>query len=148
MMMRLMTLFILVAAPTLFAVAQYTNSGANWKVLSGLTYDKSEDQYGEIYVPKFSEDIKKLNGKTIVLEGYVVPFEGLFDPKKIIVSALPIASCFFCGGSGPETVAEVYLKDPVKYTAKPVRVTGRLELNSKDANQLMYILRDAKMEIL
>lgn len=128
--------------------AQYTSSGQNWKTLSVISYDKSEDEYGEIYVPKFSEGVKKLNGKIIVLEGYIVPFEGLFNPQKIILSALPIAQCFFCGGSGPETVAEVYLKVSTKYTTSQVRVTGRLELNSKDANQLMYILRDAKLEIL
>ena len=45
-------------------------------------------------------------------------------------------------------VAEIYLKESVKYTAKAVRVTGKLELNNKDYNQLMYVLRDAKMEIL
>jgi hypothetical protein len=123
-------------------------SSANWAKLAKVTYDKTEDEYGEIYVPKFSADVKSLSGKTIVLEGFIVPFDGLFDPKKIIVSSLPIASCFFCGGSGPETVAEVYLKEAVKYTAKAVRVTGTLYLNDKDYNQLMYVLKDAKMEVL
>jgi len=123
-------------------------SSANWAKLAKVTYDKTEDEYGEIYVPKFSSEVRGLNGKTIVLEGFIVPFDGLFDPKKIIVSSLPIASCFFCGGSGPETVAEVYLKEAVKYTAKAVRVTGTLYLNDKDYNQLMYVLKDAKMEVL
>jgi len=132
---------------TLPLMAQQTSS-ANWAKLAKVTYDKTEDEYGEIYVPKFSTDVRSMNGKTIVLEGFIVPFDGLFDPKKIIVSALPIASCFFCGGSGPETVAEVYLKESVKYTAKAVRVTGTLYLNDKDYNQLMYVLKDAKMEVL
>ena len=45
-------------------------------------------------------------------------------------------------------MAEVYLKEAVKYTAKAVRVTGTLYLNDKDYNQLMYVLKDAKMEVL
>ena len=57
-----------------------------------------------------------MEGKNIVLEGFIVPFDGLFEPDKIILSSLPIASCFFCGGSGPETVAQIYLKESVKYT--------------------------------
>ncbi len=141
----LLIFFLVGLAPILYS--QQTSS-ANWAKLSKVTYDKTEDEYGEIYVPKFSADVKSLSGKTIVLEGFIVPFDGLFDPQKIIVSSLPIASCFFCGGSGPETVAEVYLKEAVKYTAKAVRVTGTLYLNDKDYNQLMYVLKDAKMEVL
>ena len=71
----------------------------------------------------------------------------MFEPKHIILSSLPIAACFFCGGSGPETVAEAYLMEEVKYTAKPVTVTGRLELNDTDYDQLMYILKDAKVVV-
>ena len=139
------TLFL---ASLSMASAQYEKASENWARLAKVSYDKTQDEYGEIYVPKFDEAVRKMNGKTIVLEGFIVPFDGLFEPDKIIVSALPIASCFFCGGSGPETVAEVYLKESVKYTAKAVRVTGKLYLNDKDYNQLMYVLKDAKMEIL
>lgn len=130
------------------AFGQYEKASENWARLSKVSYDKTEDEYGEIYVPRFSDEVRKMNGKNIVLEGFIVPFDGLFEPTKIIVSSLPIASCFFCGGSGPETVAEVYLKSAVKYTAKAVRVTGKLYLNDEDYNQLMYVLKDAKMEIL
>ncbi len=142
-LLLILTLFL-----ALSVSAQYEVSSDNWKKMSEVSYDKTEDEYGEIYVPKFSEAVRKISGKTIVLEGYIVPFDGLFDPEKIIVSSLPIASCFFCGGSGPETVAEVYLTKAIKYTAKPVRVTGKLVLNDKDYNQLMYVLKDAKMEVL
>ena len=123
------------------------NSEANWKTLSKIDYEKSKDEYGEIFVPKFNAEIRALEGKEIELSGYIIPFEGMFKPDHIIISSLPIASCFFCGGAGPESVAEVYTKEAVKYTAKKVTVRGKLALNDKDSDQLMYILRDAKMEI-
>lgn len=88
-----------------------------------------------------------MSGKRISLKGFIIPFEGMFEPKHIIISSLPVASCFFCGGSGPETVAEVYLKEEIKYTTKPVTVTGILELNDTNYDQLMYILRDAQLTI-
>ena len=127
--------------------AQFTNSSKNWETMADVKYEKSQDEYGEIYVPKFGDDVRKMNGKTVSLKGFIIPFEGMFEPKHIIISSLPIAACFFCGGSGPETVAEAYLKEEVKYTAKPVTVIGRLELNDTDYDQLMYILKDAEVTI-
>ncbi|WP_436517607.1 hypothetical protein [Ekhidna sp. To15] len=144
-MKKILSLFILTLS--LGASAQFTDSGKNWDTMADVKYEKSQDEYGEIYVPKFGDDVKKMNGKMVSLKGFIIPFEGMFEPKHIIISSLPIAACFFCGGSGPETVAEAYLKEEVKYTAKPVTVIGRLELNDTDYDQLMYILKDAEVKI-
>ena len=128
-----------------FSVLAQT-SAENWKTLSGLEYEKTKDEYGEIFVPKFGPTIKALEGKEITLSGYIIPFEGMFEPDHLIVSSVPVASCFFCGGAGPESVAEIYLDEPVKYTAKKVTFTGKLTLNDSDVDQLMYILKEAKLE--
>ena len=125
------------------ALCQFHDSADNWEVMADVTYAKSQDEYGEIYVPKFGEEVKKMEGKQVSLKGFIIPFEGMFEPKHIILSSLPIAACFFCGGSGPETVAEAYLEKEIEYTVKPVTVTGTLSLNDSDYNQLMYILKDA-----
>ncbi|MEQ8470849.1 MAG: hypothetical protein RIC35_06665 [Marinoscillum sp.] len=141
--MRLFVTFLFsLTSSCLFA----QTSAENWKTLSALEYEKSKDEYGEIFVPKFSPSIQELAGKEIELSGYIIPFEGMFEPDHLIVSSVPVASCFFCGGAGPESVAEIYLKEPVKYTAKKVTFKGKLELNDKDVDQLMYILKDAKIE--
>lgn len=116
-----------------------------WKVLEEVSYEKTYDEYGEIYVPRFAQPIQALEGTRITLPGYIIPFEGMFKPEQLIISSLPIASCFFCGSGGPETVAQVHLAEPVKYTAKLVTVTGTLRLNDTDTNQLMYILENATL---
>lgn len=136
------TVFTVLLSCSLYA----QSSAENWKVLGQLEYEKSQDEYGEIFVPKFGPDIKSLEGKEIELSGYIIPFEGMFEPDHLIVSSVPVASCFFCGGAGPESVAEIYLAEPVKYTAKKVTFKGKLALNDKDVDQLMYILKEAKME--
>jgi len=138
----LAVLLILFSSQALFSQG---TSAENWKTLSALEYEKSTDEYGEIYVPKFGPQIQQLKGKEIELSGYIIPFEGMFSPDHIIISSVPVASCFFCGGAGPESVAEIYLKETVKYTAKKVKIIGKLELNSTDVDQLMYILKDAKL---
>ncbi|MEX2513722.1 MAG: hypothetical protein WD398_12525 [Cyclobacteriaceae bacterium] len=116
-----------------------------WKDLSDVTYKISEDEFGELYLPVFSESIQKLEGKEITADGYIIPFEGMFKPEHIILSSLPLAECFFCGSGGPETVMEVMLADPIKYTSKRVQVKGKLVLNDKDPEKLMYILKEAQL---
>ena len=116
-----------------------------WRDLAGVTYKIGEDDFGELYLPVFADKIKKMEGKTITADGYIIPFEGMFKPEHIILSSLPLAECFFCGSGGPETVMEVMLKNPIKYTSKRVQVKGTLVLNSKDPEKLMYILKDAEL---
>ena len=130
---------------TFSASAQFFDSAENWQSMSDVKYEKSQDEYGEIYVPSFGGKVRQMEGQTISLKGFIIPFEGMFEPKHIILSSLPIAACFFCGGSGPETVAEAYLTEEINYTSKPVTVTGVLTLNDTDYDQLMYILKDAKV---
>jgi hypothetical protein len=116
-----------------------------WRELSDVTYKIGEDEFGELYLPVFSDKIKSLEGKVVEADGYIIPFEGMFKPEHIILSSLPLAECFFCGSGGPETVMEVMLKDPIKYTSKRVKVRGTLTLNSNDPEKLMYILSDAQL---
>jgi len=116
-----------------------------WRDLSSVTYKIGEDDFGELYLPVFSDKVKGLEGKEVTADGYIIPFEGMFKPEHIILSSLPLAECFFCGSGGPETVMEVMLKDPIKYTSKRVQVKGTLVLNDRDPEKLMYILKDAKL---
>ena len=128
---------------TLVTVTQKTYAQEVWKSLSEVTYKISQDNFGELYVPVFSENIKKLEGKVVEADGYIIPFEGMFKPTHIILSSLPLAECFFCGSGGPETVMEVLLSSPIKYTSKRVKVRGKLTLNTADPEKLMYILKEA-----
>lgn len=116
-----------------------------WKALASVTYKITEDEYGELYVPEFSDKAQELEGKIVTVPGYIIPFDGLFKPEHLIVSSLPLASCFFCGSGGPETVMEVFLTEPVEYTESMVAFRGRLKLNDEDYEQLMYILEDAEL---
>jgi hypothetical protein len=132
----------------LFVIFQYSANAQTsnvWKSLSEVTYKISQDNFGELYVPVFSENIKKLEGKVVEADGYIIPFEGMFKPEHIILSSLPLAECFFCGSGGPETVMEAMMATPIKYTSKRVKVRGTLTLNTKDPEKLMYILKNAKL---
>ena len=137
-------LFFWLSGTMTVTCAQDVVNSEVWKALASVSYEVAEDDYGELYVPKFSEKAQALEGTTVTVPGYIIPFEGLFKPEHVIVSSLPLASCFFCGSGGPETVMEVFLEEPVEYTASLVAFKGTLKLNDTDYEQLMYILEDAE----
>lgn len=139
---------ILIAA-FLFAINAFNleaqSNNKVWKTLSKITFKKeyNETMGFKVDVPVFSEEIKEMEGKEIEIRGYIIPVEGYKSHKEFIFSAYPYNMCFFCGGAGPETVMEVYADEPIKYSAEPVVIKGRLELNDEDINSLIYALHGA-----
>jgi hypothetical protein len=115
-----------------------------WKTLGKITFKKQYDELlgFKVDVPVFGQEILNMEGKIVTIKGYIIPVEGYKSHKEFVFSAYPYNMCFFCGGAGPETVMEVYAKEPIKYTAEPVTIKGRLELNSTDVNRLIYALND------
>lgn len=139
---------IIVFAFLLFACNVNAQTGANsWKTLSKITFKKQYDEFlgFKVDVPVFSNEVQDLDGKEIKIKGYIIPVEGYKSHKEFVFSAFPYNMCFFCGGAGPETVMEVYAKEPVEYTADPIFLKGKLQLNSGDINKLIYSLNDAVM---
>lgn len=60
-----------------------------------------------------------------------------------------MASCFFCGGAGPETIIEViFKKKPPFKTDQIVEITGILELNADDVDHCNYILKEATGKLI
>ncbi|MCH7403458.1 hypothetical protein ACFOUP_04665 [Belliella kenyensis] len=143
--MRLKRILLLLVMMGLGTFTYAQTNGNVWRALSEVTYKIGEDDFGELYIPVFSDNIKKLAGKVVEADGYIIPFEGMFKPEHIILSSLPLAECFFCGSGGPETVMEVMMKSPIKYTSKRVKVRGKLTLNDNDPEKLMYIVVDAEL---
>lgn len=105
------------------------------------------EEFGmEVEVPIFSKSVKSLENTEITLTGHYLPLD--LEGDRVIISKLPYASCFFCGGgAGQESVAEVVF-DQVQ---RPFRadelltVKGRLQLNLDDYEHLVFILTDAKV---
>lgn len=125
--------------------AQSTSADNIWKTLSKITFQKQYDEMlgFKVDVPVFSEQVKALENEEVEIKGYIIPVEGYKNHKEFIFSAFPYNMCFFCGGAGPETVMEVYASEPIKYTAEPIIIKGKLELNATDINRLIYGLQDA-----
>lgn len=115
-----------------------------WKTLAEVKYEVAKDEYGDVYLPVFSDEIKSFEGKEVEIDGFIVPLEGMFKPNQLILSSLPVSECFFCGSGGPETVIEITLKEKVKYTTKRIKIRGKLKLNRNDPDKLMYQLEEGE----
>jgi hypothetical protein len=96
-------------------------------------------------VPQFDAAIRAREGKVLQIKGHYMPMD--VGRQTVIISKYPYAACFFCGGAGPESVAEVHFKSkPPKFKADQViSVQGRLKLNDSDVEHLNFILEDAEL---
>jgi hypothetical protein len=136
-----------------FAVQEEVQPVGVWADLLKLKFKISFDEEVDdvIFEPKFTELIRSYEGQIIEVEGFIIPHNiaadamGDVDDKgeQFMFSAFPLASCFFCGGAGVESVMEAFPKEPINYTDKKITLRGRLELNDKDFLKLPYLLKDA-----
>lgn len=116
-----------------------------WPKLYDIKFEKAKDALGDYDKPIFSAGAKSLNGKSITLPGYMVPFESGTKGNHFMLTSLPLNACFFCGVGGPETVIEVFTKTNTTYNDKPVSVRGVLKLNDTNPDQMIYILEAAEV---
>lgn len=124
-----------------------TSEADGWDLFARVKFESKffKEANGYFLVPVFDQKISSLAGTEIKLKGYYMPMET--EKNQLIISRNPYSSCFFCGGAGPESIAEALLK-----TASPkldidqiITVKGKLKLNAKDLNHMNFILIDAEI---
>jgi len=107
------------------------------------TYIKQYNEY--FLVPQFDAKLKQLQGTEIDLQGHYIPLD--LPAGSIVLSKNPYSSCFFCGGAGPETVAEINFKNkpPKLKPDQVITVKGKLRVNDKDVEHMTFILDQAEL---
>jgi hypothetical protein len=117
-----------------------------WSIFAKTKFEaKYNEKLGEyVHYPNFQADIKALVGKEVTIEGFYVPFAP-DEETYVVISKFPMSQCFFCGGGGPESVAEVnFANEPPKFGVDDlIMVKGKLKLNTDDLDHLTFILTDA-----
>lgn len=116
-----------------------------WHVLAEVSFRKEKKNDYEMEVPIFSTHLKSWNGKKVKLKGYVIPVGEVGDESKFMFSSLPFNVCYFCGAAGPETIMEVESAEKVKFTSQAIWMEGILQLNEKDPDRHIYILKSANV---
>jgi hypothetical protein len=120
-----------------------------WELFATTQFQEKLDRSLGLYFyyPRFSPHLLTLQGKTIELEGFFIPLD-LQNTRTLVLSKYPMAECFFCGGSGPESIALVHLKNPPARKLKMdqiIRVKGILKLNATDVEEMTFIISNAEL---
>lgn len=114
-----------------------------WQDLADVQFEEKyyEDVQEYLWYPSFGEKVKAAEGKPVYIAGYVIPVEA----GRYVLSKNTFASCFFCGGAGPETVMELELTDPEVLFANDEFRTfkGTFATNDSNIDKLNYILEEA-----
>ena len=123
----------------------------NWQMLAKTTFKPLSIDSLEgliVLMPKFPNFMKGLEGKNVMMRGFVIPIEETGDLQTLVLSANSFTTCFFCGQAGPESVMDIRLKNPksIKRFKKDEKIAfrGQLKLNDKDFNYFNYIIENAE----
>ncbi len=109
-----------------------------WSLLSSATIKMNKGKLG----PAFPDALRIFNGKTVKVQGYILPIEAGQTHSYFLLSAWS-PSCPFCLTAGPEAMVEVRARTAVKYSIDPVVVEGRLMLLENDPSGVFYRLLEA-----
>ena len=90
----------------------------------------------------FSPEVKKLNNKTIKVAGFMMPIEQRETHKRFMLSAVP-PGCPFCLPGGPNSLIEVFVKKPLKYTTDAIVLNGTMNLLKDDPSGFYYRMIEA-----
>ncbi|MFN3379079.1 hypothetical protein [Runella zeae] len=119
----------------------------SWETLRDVTFKKKWYPEESVYMlyPTFGPNVNKLNGKEVLLTGYVLPIDA--EANLYALSAFPFSACFFCGGAGPESVVGLKFKKTGRKFKTDERHTlrGTLKLNADNIYELNYNIEGAEI---
>lgn len=131
-----------------FVLAGFTSDEMNnntevlkWEILSDVEWEWKD----EFYEAKFNEKQQELDGKEIIIEGFMFPLEYSKKHKNFLVSASPMSDCFFCGPGEAESMVYVKTDEAVDYTYSQMKVEGTFKLVSDASMGIIYELENARV---
>ena len=110
--------------------------GTPWKVFADTGMDEYtfEDSEGFEWTgvrPEFTDEIKQLANKKILVQGYMFPLDQNEKQKTFLLIPFPV-HCPYYPHASSNLIIEVHADDPIVYSYDPINITGMLELVPKD----------------
>ena len=127
------------ADPSAFKPLPERKDVVSWKTLAQVELVKAKDRY----VPQFASSVTALDQKQVKMQGFMLPLQMGDKQSHFVLAAMP-QTCSFCMPGGPESMVEVKMKTPVKYTFDAVVLSGKLTVLKDDPTGIFYRLTDAE----
>jgi tetratricopeptide (TPR) repeat protein len=110
-----------------------------WPLLAETAFDRP-------FRVNFHDHLRKLDGKRVVLTGFMQPTGDGLEQFAVLLLEYPVG-CWYC--ELPEPTGLILVLAPegkaIAINRDIVRVEGRLKLNSKDPEEYLYTITDAKV---
>ena len=124
------------------------DGAVSWKTLQKVTVDVKDTKTETLFIPEFDQSVASLDGKEIVIEGFMFPLVPTTDipdsGDHFLLSSIP-ASCPFFHIYGGQII-DVIAVDEIEFDEdEPVRLKGRLELLRDNTDGLFYRMTGVKM---
>ncbi len=113
----------------------------DWSVLANVEWVWDSN----FYQVKFNDNQKKLDGKEMIVEGFMFPLEYTRQHSNFLVSASPMSDCFFCGPGEAESMVYVRTVEPIDYNHRPMALQGTFHLVTDASMGIIYELKDARL---
>ena len=95
--------------------------------------------------PKFTEKIKKLESKKILVQGYMFPLEQNEKQSLFLLGPFPL-SCPYHPHVSSNLLIEVHTKSPIIFSYDAINIKGDLELVPKDDDyNIFFRLNNAEL---
>ncbi len=119
--------------------------GTSWRVLESTGETTRTDAEGFIVSkPRFSPQVKALEGKRIKVAGWMMPLSAGAKQKRFVLLGYP-PGCPFHFHAAPNQFIEVFAETPFPTNeTKVFIVSGVLELTGYDESGIFYRLRNAR----
>lgn len=131
---------LLVLAITLCGFAS-TSEKLKWETLINVEWVWEDGFYQAI----FNESQKELDGKEMIVEGFMFPLEYTRKHRNFLISSSPMSDCYFCGPGEAESMVFVKAAEDVDQTNGPLKMKGTFRLVSDASMGVIYELEDARV---
>lgn len=121
--------------------------GIAWEIFGeteSVEYQDKDEDGRDFYGvrPEFGEDLKKLDGQTILMQGYMFPLQAEEGQELFLFGPFPV-TCPYHYHTGPSLVIEANAKEKIEFRWDAIDVRGRLELVPRDDEfNIFYRLHD------
>lgn len=113
---------------------------ALWETLY-KTKVKVDDKTGT-YSATFPDEVKKLNGQTVKISGFILPLENSEKFTHFLLSKRT-PTCFFCPPGAPNEIIEVYTAKPTEWIEDLVTYEGKFEFTENKEMGIFFKMNDA-----
>ena len=117
------------------------DGAVSWKTLQRVSVEVKETKTETLFIPDFDKSVAALDGKEIVIEGFMFPLVPTTDipdtGDHFLLSSIP-ASCPFFHIYGGQIIEVIAVNEFEFDEDEPVRIKGRLELLRDNTDGLFY----------